>query len=125
VDIIFTHPRLLLLVSRALCFFASCCQLQAKHVDDAKISQYTNAKVRKSKREKEQEAQDARKREEEVNAAQAYAEFLDAFEGPEERAPKAPRNTFVRADTKVVYTPAGPDAGVAGTHERRHRVCFC
>ena len=80
--------------------------------------------MRKSKREKEQEAQDARKKEEEVNAAQAYAEFLDAFEGPEERAPRMPRNTFVRADTKTVYTPAAPDAGATGTHERRHRVRF-
>ena len=37
--------------------------------------------MRKSKREKEKEREDAKKREEEALAAQTYAEFLDAFEG--------------------------------------------
>jgi len=37
--------------------------------------------VRKSRREKEQEAAEMKKREEEADAAKAYAEFLDAFEG--------------------------------------------
>ena len=39
--------------------------------------------MRKSRREKEQEAAEIRKREEEADAAKAYAEFLDAFEGEE------------------------------------------
>jgi U2-associated protein SR140 len=37
--------------------------------------------VRKSRREKEQEAAEIKKREEEADAAKAYAEFIDAFEG--------------------------------------------
>lgn len=38
--------------------------------------------LRKSKREKEKEAEAAKKEEEEREAAKAYAEFLDAFDGP-------------------------------------------
>ncbi|TFK44403.1 hypothetical protein BDQ12DRAFT_672925 [Crucibulum laeve] len=67
-----------------------------KAVDDAKLSQYTAGKVRKSRREKEQEAAEAKKREEEVDAAKAYAEFLDAFEGDEAGKKKA-TNPFVKA----------------------------
>ncbi|KAJ3817105.1 hypothetical protein F5880DRAFT_1512055 [Lentinula raphanica] len=50
-------------------------------VDDAKLSQYTAGTHHKSRREKEHEAAEAKKREEELNAAKAYAEFIDAFEG--------------------------------------------
>lgn len=60
------------------------------------MSQYTAGKVKKSRREKEQEAAEVKKREEEANAAKAYAEFLDAFEG-EDVGKKNPAASFVRA----------------------------
>ncbi|KAF8628862.1 hypothetical protein AX15_003655 [Amanita polypyramis BW_CC] len=78
-----------------------------KPVDDAKISQYTSGKVRKSRREKEQEAAEAKKREEEANAAKAYAEFLDAFEG-EDAGRKKTGSMFVKSATegsRVAYNP--------------------
>ncbi|KAF9010504.1 hypothetical protein BDQ17DRAFT_1387745 [Cyathus striatus] len=79
-----------------------------KTVDDAKLSQYTAGKVRKSKREKEQEAAEAKKREEEANAAKAYAEFLDAFEG-EDASRRKTGAGFVKAGDKKSYLPAkGP-----------------
>ncbi|KAK7687013.1 hypothetical protein QCA50_009512 [Cerrena zonata] len=60
-----------------------------KPVDDAKLSQYTQGLVRKSKREKEKEAAEAKRKEEEANAAKLYAEFLDAFEGEDLERRKA------------------------------------
>ncbi|KAF8973143.1 hypothetical protein BDZ97DRAFT_1936060 [Flammula alnicola] len=86
-----------------------------KPVDDMKLSQYTAGTVRKSRREKEQEAAEAKKREEEVSAAQAYAEFLDAFEGEEVTRKKA-GSAFVKADSHVAYAPSLPAA------ERRPRL---
>ncbi|CAA7261671.1 unnamed protein product [Cyclocybe aegerita] len=80
-----------------------------KPVDDAKLSQYTSGKVRKSRREKEQEAADAKRREEEAEAAQAYADFLDAFEG-EDVSKRKTGSGFVRADTKMSYAPSMPAA---------------
>lgn len=74
---------------------------QQKAVDNAKLSQYTAGNVRKSRREKEQEAAEAKKREEEANAAKAYADFLDAFEGDSRRSESA----FIRADSKTAYNP--------------------
>ncbi|THH21332.1 hypothetical protein EW146_g180 [Bondarzewia mesenterica] len=50
-------------------------------IDDQKLSQYTQGTVRKSRREKEKEAAEAKRKEEEENAAKAYAEFIDAFDG--------------------------------------------
>lgn len=63
--------------------------------------------MRKSRREKEQEAAEAKKREEEANAAKAYAEFLDAFEG-EDAGRKKAGSSFVKAGTEstAAYTPA-------------------
>lgn len=63
--------------------------------------------MRKSRREKEKEAADAKKREEEENAARAYAEFLDAFEG-EAVAKKQAGPGFVRSskDSGIAYTPS-------------------
>ncbi|KAF5380455.1 hypothetical protein D9615_004596 [Tricholomella constricta] len=77
-----------------------------KTVDDAKLSQYAAGKVRKSRREKDQEAAEAKKREEEVNAAKAYAEFIDAFEGDEVGRKKG-GTSFVKAstDSKAAYAP--------------------
>ena len=70
-----------------------------------KLSQYTAGKVRKSRREKEQEAADAKRREEEVNAAQAYADFLVEFEGREGMGQRGGAS-FVRAESKVAYAPS-------------------
>ncbi|KAF8639532.1 hypothetical protein AX17_001437 [Amanita inopinata Kibby_2008] len=78
-----------------------------KPVDDAKVSQYTSGKVRKSRREKELEAAEAKKREEEANAAKAYAEFLDAFEG-EDVGRRKTGSTFVKSTSegsKTAYNP--------------------
>jgi len=63
--------------------------------------------VRKSRREKEKEAAEAKKREEEENAAKAYADFLDAFEG-EDAGRKKSASTFVRGsgDAKTHYQPS-------------------
>ncbi|KAI0743529.1 hypothetical protein C8Q80DRAFT_844408 [Daedaleopsis nitida] len=52
-----------------------------KEVDDHKRAVYTQGTIRKSKREKEKEAAEAKRRDEEEHAARAYAEFLDAFQG--------------------------------------------
>lgn len=68
--------------------------------------------MRKSRREKEQEAAEAKKREEEASAAQAYAEFVDAFEGEDVIKRKA-GSAFVRADSSVAYTPS---VSVQGRH---------
>ncbi|KAG2015754.1 SR140 protein [Coprinopsis cinerea AmutBmut pab1-1] len=76
-----------------------------KFLDDAKLSQYASGKVRKSRREKEQEAAEAKRKEEEASAAQAYAEFLETFEGKE--SSRKSGSAFVRADTKTAYVPAG------------------
>jgi hypothetical protein len=76
---------------------------QPKTVDDAKLSQYTAGNSRKSKREKEQEAAEAKKREEEADAQRAYVEFLDAFEG--EGVGRRSGTTFVKAESQAAYTP--------------------
>ncbi|KAF8236588.1 hypothetical protein L208DRAFT_1421976 [Tricholoma matsutake] len=88
-----------------------------KAVDDAKVSQYTAGKVKKSRREKEQEAAEAKKREEEANAAKAYAEFLDAFEG-EDVGKKNAASNFVKAsgEAGAAYTAA------RGQPERQSRA---
>lgn len=65
--------------------------------------------MRKSRREREQEAAEAKKREEDANAAQAYAEFLDAFEG-EEVSRRRPGSGFVRADSNTAYAPSMPSS---------------
>ncbi|KAJ7702965.1 hypothetical protein B0H17DRAFT_1157118 [Mycena rosella] len=78
--------------------------IQQKTVDDAKLSQYLTAgTVRKSRREKEQEAVEAKKREEEASAAKAYAEFIDAFETDD--TSKKSGSNFVKADSKSAYVP--------------------
>ncbi|KAH7888538.1 hypothetical protein F5I97DRAFT_711635 [Phlebopus sp. FC_14] len=78
-----------------------------KPLDDQKLSQYTQGTVRKSRREKEKEAAEAKKREEEENAAKAYVDFLDAFEGEDVSRRKA-GSGFVRAsgDAKMPYQPS-------------------
>ncbi|KAF8441454.1 hypothetical protein L210DRAFT_997820 [Boletus edulis BED1] len=78
-----------------------------KPLDDQKLSQYAQGTVRKSRREKEKEAAEAKKREEEENAAKAYADFLDAFEG-EDAGKKKAGSGFVRGsgDAKAPYQPS-------------------
>ncbi|KAJ7188035.1 hypothetical protein C8R46DRAFT_1053423 [Mycena filopes] len=81
-----------------------------KTVDDAKLSQYLTAgTVRKSRREKEQEAAETKKREEEASAAKAYAEFLDTFDT--DRAVKNSGSNFVKADSKSAYVPSNSAEG--------------
>ncbi|KAJ3529257.1 hypothetical protein NMY22_g9066 [Coprinellus aureogranulatus] len=74
-----------------------------KNLDDAKLSQYASGRVRKTRREKEAEAAEAKRKEEEENAAKAYAEFLETFEGKESL--RRGSGKFVRADTKAAYNP--------------------
>ncbi|KAK7053478.1 hypothetical protein VNI00_004104 [Paramarasmius palmivorus] len=80
-----------------------------KPVDDAKLTQYASGSQRKSRREREQELAEAKKREEEAHAAKAYAEFLDAFEG--EGVGRKAASTFVKAGaggegSSSTYAPA-------------------
>jgi hypothetical protein len=76
-------------------------------VDNAKLSQYQSGTQRKSRREKEQEAAETKKREEEVNQAKALSEFLDTFEGDGES--KRTGASFVKADSRGSYSSlAGP-----------------
>ena len=70
---------------------------------------YTQGTSRKSKKEKEKEAAEAKRKEEQENAAKAYAEFLDAFQG-EGTDRKKSTSTFVRAGhdsgTGSAYVPS-------------------
>jgi U2-associated protein SR140 len=81
------------------------------------LTQFTSGALRKTRREKEQEAADAKKKEEEASAAQAYAEFLNAFEG-EDVSRRKTGSGFVRADSKTAYIPSMPAADRA-----KLRVC--
>jgi hypothetical protein len=73
--------------------------------------------VKKSKREKEREAAEHKRKMEEEHAAKAYAEFLDAFDAddgagaPVRRSAKS--STFVRSsrDSGTAYAPSGPPSG--------------
>ncbi|OBZ68245.1 U2 snRNP-associated SURP motif-containing protein [Grifola frondosa] len=78
-----------------------------KEVDDQKRSLYTQGTVRKSRREKEKEAAEAKRKEEEENAARAYAEFLDAFQG-EGADRKKGASMFVKGgqDAGTSYAPS-------------------
>jgi hypothetical protein len=82
------------------------------------MSHFTSGVLRKSRREKEQEAADAKKKEEEENAAQAYADFLDEFEG-KEVIRRNMGSGFIKADSKVTYIPSMPAADRA-----KWRVCI-
>jgi U2-associated protein SR140 len=92
-------------------------------VDDQKLSQYAQGTVKKSKREKEKEAADAKRRMEEEHAAKAYAEFLDAFDA-DDSAParrNAKSSTFVRSsrDSGTTYAPSGPSRSDAHSRSMR------
>lgn len=67
--------------------------------------------MRKSKREKEKEAAEAKRKEEEENAAKAYAEFLQTFQGEDVDRRKA-GSSFVKAGQEALYAPStksGPE----------------
>ena len=66
--------------------------------------------MRKSKREKEKEAAEAKRKEEEENAAKAYAEFLDAFQG-EEADRKQANSAFVKSGQAAPYEPSMKSRG--------------
>lgn len=91
-------------------------------MDDQKLSQYAQGTVRKSRREKEKEAAEAKKREEEENAAKAYADFLDAFEGEDAGRRKSGSN-FVRAsgDSKTPYQPFAKSSAESSSRTRAFR----
>jgi U2-associated protein SR140 len=76
--------------------------------------------VRKSKREKEKEVAEAKRKEEEENAAKAYAEFIDAFEG-EEVQTKRGGSAFVRS-SKEEGREYAPSAARSSTTSRSMRA---
>ena len=88
--------------------------------------------MKKSKREKEKEAADAKRKMEEEHAAKAYAEFLDAFDAddgaPARRSAKS--SNFVRSsrDSGAAYTPSGPSRSEAHSRSMRafepSKVCY-
>ncbi|QRV79159.1 RNA recognition motif protein [Ceratobasidium sp. AG-Ba] len=85
---------------------------QQKQLDEYKLAHYSQGVIRKSKREKEKEAADAKKREEEEKAAQAYAEFVDAFDSETPRTKsRSSGNAFVRAGGEGAYKPSGSSRG--------------
>jgi hypothetical protein len=92
-------------------------------VDDQKLSQYAQGTVKKSKREKEKDAAEAKRKMEEEHAAKAYAEFLDAFDAddsaPARRSAKS--STFVRSsrDSGAAYAPSGPSRSDAHSRSMR------
>ncbi|KAG8995635.1 hypothetical protein FRB94_008917 [Tulasnella sp. JGI-2019a] len=74
--------------------------LQPKPIDDQKAKTYTQGNLRKSKREKEKEAEDAKRAEEEIEAAKAYADFIDAFDAPDRPASSKMKSMgFVKASS--------------------------
>ncbi len=89
---------------------------------------YTQGTIRKSKREKEKEAAEAKRREEEENAAKAYAEFLDAFQG-EGADRKKGAAAFVKAgqSSSSTYAPSAKKADVSRAFDDSSmvRLCWC
>ena len=81
--------------------------------------------MKKSKREKEKEAADAKRKMEEEHAAKAYAEFLDAFDADDNHGAPARRSakssTFVRSsrDSGTTYAPSGPSRSDAHSRSMR------
>jgi U2-associated protein SR140 len=69
------------------------------------MSQYVQGTLRKSKREKEKEAAEAKRKEEEENAAKAYAEFINAFQGEDVERRRAGA-AFVKSGREGVYAPS-------------------
>ncbi|KAG8687090.1 hypothetical protein FRC09_013708 [Ceratobasidium sp. 395] len=81
---------------------------QQKQLDEYKLAHYSQGVIRKSKREKDREAAEAKKREEQEQVTQAYAEFVDAFDSETPRSrPRGGGNAFVRAGGEGAYKPSG------------------
>ncbi|KAF8578708.1 hypothetical protein K439DRAFT_1527590 [Ramaria rubella] len=92
-----------------------------KSVDDQKLSQYAQGTVRKSKREKDREAAEVKKREEEQEAARAYAEFVDAFEA--DGASRSKKGAFVKAGGQEEVYPSS-HRELKERNEQTERVNF-
>ncbi len=96
-------------------------------MDDAKLTQYTSGTVRKSRRERELEAAEAKKREEEAHAAKAYVEYLDAFQGDD--AARRKKSAFVKAGSDgTEYAPLRAQevstSSARVVNQDRVRICF-
>jgi U2-associated protein SR140 len=78
--------------------------------------------MRKSKREKEKEAAEAKRREEEERAAQAYADFVDEFEGEGSSRRKAGGSGFVRAGGEAAPAYSAPSGPSSDTTTRAKRM---
>lgn len=67
--------------------------------------------MRKSKREREREAAEAKMREEEANTSRVYEEFVDEFSGT--RSSRKSAGAFVRAGetNPSMHPPSGPRGG--------------
>ncbi|EUC64142.1 RNA recognition motif, putative, partial [Rhizoctonia solani AG-3 Rhs1AP] len=94
---------------------------QQKQLDEYKLAHYSQGVVRKSKREKEKEAAEAKKKEEEEQAAQAYAEFIDAFDSEAPKQKSRSGGGFVRAGGEGTYKPS---SGKSAFEEGASRSSF-
>jgi U2-associated protein SR140 len=78
--------------------------LKQKSLDDQKLNHFALGSTRKSKREKEREAQEAKSREEKDLTAKAYEDFLETFDSEgASRSKDGPG--FVRQGTGGSYGP--------------------
>ncbi|KAH8928661.1 hypothetical protein BT69DRAFT_1293155 [Atractiella rhizophila] len=85
----------------------------------AKMSFFTSGSSKKSKHEREKEAAEKKRREEEEAAAEAYKDFLEAFEGDGEEGPMAASGKvkgrgFVRAGGERYEGTRNVGAGMGG-----------
>ncbi|KAK9899422.1 hypothetical protein P389DRAFT_194421 [Cystobasidium minutum MCA 4210] len=89
----------------------------AEAVDTNKINFYTAGLQKKSKREREKEAAEAKRLKEEEDAAKAYREFVASFDDPSESSGVRSHKTFVRAGgsgSPSISPPAGPSGSSHG-----------
>jgi hypothetical protein len=96
-------------------------QHQSKSIlADEKRQKYVQPTLRKSRREKEQEAAEAKARDAEAETARAYEEFVNVFEGSGD---KPSRTSFVKAESKAAYAPVGMKARFEEERSNSSRVC--
>jgi hypothetical protein len=79
-------------------------RIKQKSLDDQKLTNFAHGSMRKSRREKEKEAQEAKTREEESLTAKAYEDFLETFEGDGSNRPREGPG-FVRQGSGGSYGP--------------------
>ncbi|CAD6568084.1 MAG: hypothetical protein CYPHOPRED_002316 [Cyphobasidiales sp. Tagirdzhanova-0007] len=102
-------------IKRRLENFESAHHQAAGDVDTNKVNAYAAGLQRKSKRDREKDTAEAKRLQEEEDAARAYKDFVASFEGPDDAPnadsgmPSAPRGlkTFVRAGGSGPATPIG------------------